>query len=108
MAPRKLSSQEEAVFAALLLLSLFVLGVSLFGHKGCRGLNEKQQELQSLRSEAQKLEAANFAMKDRLKKLESDPRTQEMEIRKKLNYVRPDELIYQVPEKGGRVSGKTP
>ena len=70
----------------------------LRGPQGLPALREKWDEIRQLEEENANLQRENDYRRDRIKKLESSPSEQELEIRKKLKLLRPGETSFILPE----------
>jgi cell division protein FtsB len=70
----------------------------LRGPQGLPALKERWNEIRQLEEENASLQRENDYRRDRIKKLESSPSEQELEIRKKLKLLRPGETSFILPE----------
>jgi cell division protein FtsB len=79
-----------------------VLVIAAFGLKEFRGTSasshSRQQEIQDLTSENTKLREEIELKQQRVDKLTNDPAAQELEIRKRLKLVKPNETMYLLPD----------
>jgi cell division protein FtsB len=91
-----------SVRRALILIAFALIGVyglvELRGPQGFPALKEKWNEIRQLEEENANLQRENEYRRDRIKKLESSPSEQELEIRKKLKLLRPGETSFILPE----------
>ncbi|HEX5229158.1 MAG TPA: septum formation initiator family protein [Bryobacteraceae bacterium] len=87
---------------ALILVAFALLGTlalrQLRGPEGLPSVREKWDELRQLEEQNAALQRENDYRRDRIKKLESNPSEQELEIRKKLKLLRPGETSFILPE----------
>jgi cell division protein FtsB len=92
----------NSVRRAILLIVFALIGVfglaELRGPQGLPALREKWNEIRNLEEENANLQRDNDYRRDRIKKLESNPSEQELEIRKKLKLLRPGETSFILPE----------
>jgi len=72
--------------------------IALSGPQGIPSLRKKWTEIRQLEEEVANLRRDNQAKKDHIKRLETDPAEQEMEIRKRLKLLRPGETSFILPE----------
>jgi cell division protein FtsB len=68
--------------------------VTLRGPHGLPGLLEKQQLIHEMERENQKLNQEIERMQDHIRRLDSDPGEQELEIRQRLKLLKPGEKVY--------------
>jgi cell division protein FtsB len=85
-----------ATAAVILLTAWFFLHV-MFGPNGMVVYRQKRAEYHALQRENGELQKEYDAYQQRIKALESDPKTIEKEAREQLHYARPGELIYVAP-----------
>src|ERR1700674_5439224 len=76
----------------------------LRGPQGLPALKEKWTEIRQLEEENANLQRENEYRRDRIKKLESSPSEQELEIRRKLKLLRPGETLFILPEQPKQLS----
>jgi cell division protein FtsB len=92
----------SSVRSVLILVGFAVIGAyglaELRGPQGLPALKEKWTEIRQLEEENANLQRENDYRRDRIKKLESSPSEQELEIRKKLKLLRPGETSFILPE----------
>src|SRR5579862_4831208 len=93
---------NHSVRRALILIAFVLVGVygliELRGPQGLPALKERWSEIRQLEEENANLQRENDYRRDRIKKLESNPSEQELEIRKKLKLLRPGETSFILPE----------
>ncbi len=93
---------NSSVKRVLILIAFALLGAyglsQLRGPQGLPALREKWDEIRQLEEENANLQRENDYRRDRIKKLESSPSEQELEIRKKLKLLRPGETSFILPE----------
>jgi cell division protein FtsB len=93
---------NSSVRRLLILVAFAVVGAyglaELRGPQGLPALKEKWDEIRQLEEENANLQRENDYRRDRIKKLESNPSEQELEIRKKLKLLRPGETSFILPE----------
>lgn len=68
--------------------------VTLRGPHGIPAWFEKRHEIESMESRILQITRENEARRERIERLENNPNEQEMEIRKRLKLVKPDEKVY--------------
>lgn len=83
----------RAVGAALLAVTFGYVPYHLYGQSGFSRYLELERELETIRGENARLRAGNARLSREVEALHEDPRTIEREARRKLNYVRPGEVI---------------
>ena len=89
--------RRAAYSAALVVMAVYGY-VALSGPQGISRLYQKWAEIRQLEEDIANLRRDNLSKKDRIKRLESDPAEQEMEIRKRLKLLRPGETSFILPE----------
>lgn len=82
-----------AYFAAFLAAASYAF-FTLRGPHGVPWLLEKQTEIQVMEQKNQKLDREIERMRDHIKRLETDPATQELELRERLKLVKPGEKVF--------------
>lgn len=85
------------IVVAFALLGAYALA-ELRGPDGLPALKEKWTEIRQMEEENANLQRENEYRRDRIKKLESSPSEQELEIRKQLKLLRPGETSFILPE----------
>lgn len=83
--------------AAVVLIVALMLH-AMFGANGMVVYRQKRAEMQTLRSEVDRLQQENSQYADRIKSLKSDPAAIEKEAREQLHYTRPREFVYVAPD----------
>jgi cell division protein FtsB len=93
---------KNSLRRVIILIAFAVIGAyglaSLRGPQGLPALREKWDEIRQLEEANANLQRENDYRRDRIKKLESSPSEQELEIRKKLKLLRPGETSFILPE----------
>ena len=89
--------RRGAYSVALALMAVYGY-IALSGPQGIPALRKKWGEIRQLEEDVANLRRDNQAKKDRIKRLETDPAEQEMEIRKRLKLLRPGETSFILPE----------
>jgi cell division protein FtsL len=79
------------VFVAVLLVH------DVFGTHGFLAMRRKQQELQKVKTEIDRLNTENSALEGEVKDLKTDPQTIEKIAREELGQARPGEVIIKLP-----------
>jgi cell division protein FtsB len=72
--------------------------IALSGPQGIPALRKKWTEIRQLEEDVANLQRDNQAKKEHIRRLETDPAEQEMEIRKRLKLLRPGETSFILPE----------
>jgi cell division protein FtsB len=83
--------------AAAVMLILGLMLHALFGANGLVAYRQKRTEMQSLRTEVERLQEENAEDAARIKSLKSDPRAIEKEAREQFGYARPGEIVLVAP-----------
>ena len=82
----------------MLVLFVFVLLVhDVFGTHGYLAMHRKQQEIQKVKAELERLDKENTALENDVKDLKSDPQTIRKIAREELGLARPGEVIIKLP-----------
>ena len=89
---------RRAIFLIIFVLAGAYGYITLRGPQGIPGLREKWREIGKVEEENANLQRENDYRRDRIKKLESNPSEQELEIRKKLKLLRPGETSFILPD----------
>ena len=99
---------NTSVRRVLILVAFALIGayglVELRGPQGLPALRERWNEIRQFEEENANIQRENDYRRDRIKKLESSPSEQELEIRKKLKLLRPGETSFILPEQAKPVS----
>ena len=93
-----LSEWRRLGTAAVIILTVGLLLHAMFGANGIVVYRQKRNEMQTLESDAVRLQKENDEYAERIKALKSDPNAIEKEAREQLHYTRPGEVIYVTPE----------
>jgi cell division protein FtsB len=80
-----------AVFVAVLFLH------DVFGTHGFVAMHHKQQEIQKVKTDLDRLNKENFGLEQDVKNLKTDPHTIEKIAREELGQARPGEVIIKLP-----------
>jgi cell division protein FtsB len=92
---------SSTVRNAIIIVAFALIGAyglaELRGPQGLPALREKWDQIRQLEEENANLQRENDYRRDRIKKLESSPSEQELEIRKKLKLLRPGETSFILP-----------
>lgn len=91
------SLKRGLIVVAFALLGVFALR-QLRGPEGLPSVRQKWDEIRQMEEQNATLQRENDYRRDRIKKLESSPSEQELEIRKKLKLLRPGETSFILPE----------
>jgi cell division protein FtsB len=87
---------------ALIVIAFALMGAyalhQLRGPEGLPAVREKWDAIRQLEEQNASLQRENDYRRNRIKKLESSPSEQELEIRKKLKLLRPGETSFILPE----------
>jgi cell division protein FtsB len=83
------------VAAVALILALMLH--AMFGANGMVAYRQKRAEMQSLKTEVDRLQKENEESAARIKALKSDPKAIEKEAREQFGYARPGEVVYLRP-----------
>jgi cell division protein FtsB len=82
---------------AAVLLTLALMLHAMFGANGMVSYRQKGAEMQSLKTEVERLQKENERSAARIKALKSDPKAIEKEAREQFGYTRPGEVVYVTP-----------
>jgi cell division protein FtsB len=80
------------------LLALMLAYHVICGQNGWIAYHEKKVEYQRLQAEVDQIQAENQSVSHNIKALKTDPKAIEKEAREQLRYVRPDEVVVDIPE----------
>jgi len=83
------------VAAVVLIVGLMLH--AMFGANGMVAYRQKHGEVQSLKTEVDRLQKENEESSARIKALKSDPKAIEKEAREQFGYTRPGEVVYVNP-----------
>jgi cell division protein FtsB len=94
-----MSSSVRSVVILVVFALIGAFGLAeLRGPQGIPALRGKWNEIRQFEEENANLQRENDYRRDRIKKLESNPSAQELEIRQKLKLLRPGETSFILPE----------
>jgi cell division protein FtsB len=94
-----MSSSVRRVVILVVFALIGAFGLSeLRGPQGLPALRDKWNEIRQFEEENANLQRENDYRRDRIKKLESNPSAQELEIRQRLKLLRPGETSFILPE----------
>jgi cell division protein FtsB len=94
-----MSSSVRSVVILVVFALIGAFGLAeLRGPQGLPALRGKWNEIRQFEEENANLQRENDYRRDRIKKLESNPSAQELEIRQKLKLLRPGETSFILPE----------
>ena len=85
------------ILVAFALVGVYA-AVVLRGPQGVQALVDRRKEIRDLQQQNATLKTQNARMKDRIERLKYSPAEQEIEIRKRLKRVHPDETEFILPE----------
>lgn len=89
-----------AAVAALAGLAAYAT-IMLRGPQGLSALTEKHRQIQMLEEENANLLRDIEAKKQRIERLKNDPKTQEIEIEKRLGRIHSGDMQFKIPEQPG-------
>lgn len=92
-------SVVKAVYALIVLCGIAYAFIELRGPNGIPGLIEKRRQVHEYEVGNEQLHRELEQKQDRINRLQSDPREQEIEIRQRLKLASPGEKIYIIDEK---------
>lgn len=92
-------SGVKAVYALIVLCGIVYAFIELRGPNGIPGLMQKRQQVRELETGNEQLHREIEQKQDRIKRLQNDPREQEIEIRQRLKLASPGEKIYIIDDK---------
>jgi cell division protein FtsB len=75
---------------------------AVWGDRGMLHLWRLQAELRDAQSTAQRLQRGNEALRERLRRVRSDPASLERVVRERFGWVREGEIVYRVDERTSR------
>jgi cell division protein FtsB len=88
----------RVAYALIVLCGIAYAFVELRGPNGIHGMLDKRQQVRRLETENEQLQKEIEQKQDRIKRLQSDPREQEIEIRQRLKLASPNEKIFIIDE----------
>jgi len=83
------------VAAVVLIVGLMLH--AMFGANGMVAYRQKRTEMQSLKTDVERIQKENEESAARIKALKSDPKAIEKEAREQFGYARPGEVVYVAP-----------
>ena len=90
------------VAAVVLIVGLMLH--AMFGVNGMVAYRQKRAEMQSLKTDVERIQKENEESAARIKALKSDPKAIEKEAREQFGYARPGEVVYVAPAPPPKVS----
>jgi cell division protein FtsB len=96
--PMKISFGKIA-YAIVVLAGLLYAFIELRGPNGFQGFLDRRKEVQQFEAGNEQLRRELAQKQERIRRLESDPAEQEIEIRERLKLAGPDEKVYILDEK---------
>lgn len=81
-----------------LALNLVLVGRLVWGGQGLISYRELKSQHEALEKDIKEAEAVNLALSREIRLLQSDDRYVEKMIRKRLNFVRDNEIVYLFPD----------
>src|SRR5580704_6660183 len=104
-------SMSSSIRRVLILITFALLGAyalrQLRGPDGLPAVGQRWNEIRQQEVDNANLQRENDYRRDRIKKLESSPSEQELEIRKNLKLLRPGETSFILPEQPKQHSDAT-
>jgi cell division protein FtsB len=88
---------KRLVSILLLLLVVYFSWLSWFGRRGTRSLATVEKEIARTRGHIQELKAENQRLARRIRLLQSDRRYQELVVRRDLQMIRENEILFVFP-----------
>jgi cell division protein FtsB len=89
----------RTAYAFIVLCGIVYAFVELRGPNGIPSLIDKRRQVHEFEISNEELHREIEQKQDRIQRLQSDPREQEIEIRQRLKFASPDEKIYIIPDK---------
>ena len=89
----------RTAYAFIVLCGIVYAFVELRGPNGIPSLIDKRRQVHEFEISNEQLHREIEQKQDRIQRLQSDPREQEIEIRQRLKFASPDEKIYIIPDK---------
>jgi cell division protein FtsB len=89
--------RQPAALALCLALVLWLGWSGVYGKNGLLAWMDKRAEEQKLRLEIDQLNQENARLRDRIERLQSNPDAIGQVAREQLHYVKPNEVIVQLP-----------
>jgi cell division protein FtsB len=92
-------SGVKAIYAIIVLWGIAYAFIALRGPNGIPGLLDKRQQVREIELTNEQLHRQIEQKQERIQRLRSDPREQEIEIRQRLKLAGPGEKIYIIDDK---------
>lgn len=92
---------RHLLLGASIILNLVLFGALIWGEQGLVAYRGLRQELDALGARAEALSEENIRLSREIKLLESDDKYIEQMIRKRLNYIKENEIWYIFPKDRG-------
>jgi cell division protein FtsB len=92
-------ARRRVATGAVLLLTVWLFLHVMFGANGMVVYRTKRADYQKLQAQIQQLQKENDEYTQRVKALQTDPKTIEKEAREQLHYAKPGEVVYVDPER---------
>jgi cell division protein FtsB len=89
----------KIAYAFIVLCGIVYAFVALRGPNGLPGLFDKQRQVREYEATNEQLHREIEQKQQRIQRLQSDPREQEIEIRQRLKFAGPGEKIYIIDDK---------
>ncbi len=89
----------RTAYAFIVLCGIGYAFVELRGPNGIPGLIEKRRQVHEFEVSNEQLHREIEQKQERIQRLQSDPREQEIEIRQRLKFASPNEKIYIIDDK---------
>jgi cell division protein FtsB len=89
----------KIAYAFIVLCGIVYAFVALRGPNGLPGLFDKRRQVQEYEATNEQLHREIEQKQQRIQRLQSDPREQEIEIRQRLKFAGPGEKIYIIDDK---------
>jgi cell division protein FtsB len=92
-------SVVRVAYTAIVFAGIVYAFAELRGPNGIQGMLDKRAQVHELEISNQELQKELEQKQDRIKRLENDPREQEIEIRQRLKLAGPNEKIFIIDDK---------
>jgi cell division protein FtsB len=107
-APRPAPNPVKS-FGISLVFSALALALLLLGDRGTEAWKKSQSDARALKVQIAELEAGNAAIEKRIVDAENDAFELEKDARERMGLVKPDEIVFLLPEKAPRPpAGRVP
>jgi cell division protein FtsB len=100
-APRPAPNPVKS-FGISLVFSALALALLLLGDRGTEAWKKSQADARALKVQIAELEAGNAAIEKRIADAENDAFELEKDARERMGLVKPDEIVFLLPEKAPR------